>query len=199
MTNLNVQLGLQRSEAYGINDNCVVVGWFSTGGMGHAFAWDAKVGDGEVDDLGVLTGMTSSWARAINSSGQIVGTSGTRAFLWDGTMRDLGILPGATSSTAYDINDAGWIVGSSAPEGSTRAFLSNGSTMYDLSELADAGSVGWDFRVATSINNAGQIVGYGTHDGKQAAFLLTPVPEPASLLALLSGIGLMPLLKRRRA
>lgn len=109
-----------------------------------------------VINLGTLPGATSSNARGINSSGQVVGSS-DRAFLYsNGTMTDLGTLPGGTFSTATAINDAGQIVGS-AVLGTTRAFLYNNGTMTDLSTLfgvASPASSG-----ASGINNAGQVVG----------------------------------------
>jgi probable HAF family extracellular repeat protein len=68
-------------------------------------------------DLGTLGGMASS--RAINSQGQVAGTSdkpGISAgliFLWEkGRMQEIGPLPGKTASNAGDINDKGQIVGS---------------------------------------------------------------------------------------
>jgi probable HAF family extracellular repeat protein len=67
--------------------------------------------------LGSLTGPSGfSCAAAINSRGQVVGTSDSlagwaHAFLWTETdgMIDLGGLGGA--SEAFDINDSGVIVG----------------------------------------------------------------------------------------
>ena len=73
-------------------------------------------------DLGTLGG-TSSTATDINSTGQVVGWSGSNlandheyhAFFWEaGTMTDLGTLGGMLSS-ASAINATGQVVGSSIP------------------------------------------------------------------------------------
>jgi probable HAF family extracellular repeat protein len=53
----------------------------------HAFLYE----DGQMKDLGTLGGTTMSIANAINDSGQVVGTSGSRAFLYQNEeMIDLG-------------------------------------------------------------------------------------------------------------
>jgi probable HAF family extracellular repeat protein len=112
-----------------------------------------------VIDLGTLGGATS-WANAINESGQVVGDSYTAAgdqhgFLWqNGTMTDLGTLGGARSY-AGDINDAGQVVGGAQPAGATihRAYLWQNGAMTDL------GTFGGEASGAYAINNNGQIVG----------------------------------------
>jgi hypothetical protein len=48
-----------------------------------------------------------------------------------------------------------------------------------------APGTGWDFSDALAINDAGQIVGQGKIDGQYRAFVLTPVPEPSTLVMLL--------------
>ncbi|HUT59287.1 MAG TPA: hypothetical protein VNA25_15665 [Phycisphaerae bacterium] len=48
---------------------------------------------------------------------------------------------------------------------------------------------------AWDINASGQIIGNGLYDGQQRAFILTVIPEPATLSVLALGL---PLLKRRR-
>jgi hypothetical protein len=63
--------------------------------------------------------------------------------------------------------------------------------MLDLNDLIPAGS-GFTLQAARGINDAGQIAGFGTFDGATHAFLLTPVPEPSSLvLACLGGLVLL--------
>lgn len=113
-------------------------------------------------DLGVLGGAESR-ARAVNSSGQVVGSSATQeeqgwsthAFLWEGgAMRDLGTL-GGVFSDAIAINDDGRIVGvSDIPGGAElRAFSWSDGQMADLGAAGGRGS--W----AADINARGQIIG----------------------------------------
>jgi probable HAF family extracellular repeat protein len=54
--------------------------------------------------------------------------------------------------------------------------------MTDLNSLIDSAS-GWTLENAEAINNSGEIVGYGSNTNSGCeAFLLTPVPEPTSLV-----------------
>jgi len=94
----------------------------------HAFHWK----NGIKTDLGTLPGDPCSASQAINSKGQIVGSSqgvcftnlqNARAFLWEngGPMLDLNTLilsgSGVQLVVAVDINNRGEIVGSGVPPG----------------------------------------------------------------------------------
>jgi hypothetical protein len=60
--------------------------------------------------------------------------------------------------------------------------------MTDLNNLIDP-ALGWEILKGTAINDHGQIVGFGTINGQTHGFVMTPVPEPSSLvLALLAAI-----------
>jgi probable HAF family extracellular repeat protein len=124
------------SVATDINENGHVVGDASQPGTptSHAFLFDGT----QMEDLGTLPGGTSSCARAINNSGQIVGyadipTGDRHAFLFsDGVMKDLGTLPGYTASFATSINESGVVFGYSVGPNGSRMFQFSDGVMTDL-------------------------------------------------------------------
>lgn len=157
---------------------------------------------------GVLTGL--GYATALNESGQVVGSSGGRAFLYSGGVTsDLGTL-GGNNSTAYGINNNGQIVGvSTTSNGTTRAFIYSEGTMRDLGSASDLmiTRLEWDTTPGAlkfiytnsitpvggaasawhpiAINDQGQIL-------RSDGILLTPI-EPSSTSAKLfwaNGVGL---------
>jgi probable HAF family extracellular repeat protein len=124
-----------------------------------------------IKKLGSLGGPQSR-AFAINSNGQIVGSSRTssgktHAFIYQaGAMKDLGALSGGLSE-ANDINDAGAVVGySTILSGAERAVRWQNGVKKNLGSLG-----GLDSR-ATAINNGGVIVGWSdTKSGDTHAFV----------------------------
>ncbi|MGD8451926.1 MAG: PEP-CTERM sorting domain-containing protein [Phycisphaerae bacterium] len=192
-------LGGNYSSAHDINNAGQVAGTSANAsGVWHAFLWD----DGVMTDLGTLGGPSSAGI-AMNDAGHVVGRSWLpeggpyRAFLYrDGAMANLGSL-GGEFADALGINNLDQVVGHSLlAGGAQRAFIWDDGVMTDLNDLLVDGGA-WELTEAADINDAGQIVGVGYINGDEHAFLLTPVPEPATL-SLLS-LGALALLRRRRA
>ncbi len=159
-------LGGPSAQAFGINDDGIVVGGSQVepDGPYQACSWSR----GEVTALPSLGG--TSLASAINTAGAIVGSAsedvnptgpGSHAALWrNGEMLDLGVIAGPTS-LGRSINDRGHIVGhtTTTEDGQfgldgTHAFLWVDGEMNDLGALPGADtSFGWD------INAGGLIAG----------------------------------------
>jgi probable HAF family extracellular repeat protein len=116
-------------------------------------------------DLGVRTAEQVSFARKVNSRGEVVGRSGgvngteTRATVWTaGGLEVLGVLPGGDYSAAHGINDFGVVVGSSNTGTIVRPFKwISGQGMRPLPTLASHRG-----GEALAINNNGDAVGYLT-------------------------------------
>jgi probable HAF family extracellular repeat protein len=208
-------LGGPVSMAHAINNLGQIAGEATIrDGTHHAFLYR----DGSMQDLnGFLQNLNplveASWAYAINDLGQVVGkayidggtsSGSTFAFLYsDGVMQNLNTL-GWYSSSALAINNKGQVVGK-ANNGNPyndHAVLYSGGVMQDLNNLIDPAS-GWTLTSATGINDNGWICGTGRNpSGNTRAFLLTPVPEPSTLVAFtslsLTGIGLAAWRRRKR-
>jgi probable HAF family extracellular repeat protein len=191
-------LGGGYSIGEAINRNDQVVGYGSNANqVTHAFLYNG----GDLIDLGTLGGRYS-FAYDINDSTQVVGAAANgfeqfRAYLYEGgTMADLGTL-GGDSSGGTGINNHGQIVGYSRIDlgATTHAFLYDEGLggMVDLNEYIDSTS-GWVLYDAAEISDRGHIVGRGN----LGAFLLTPIPEPATLTVLAMGLFGMTLRWRRR-
>jgi probable HAF family extracellular repeat protein len=209
------------SQASAINDHGQVIGFGHAATGTRGFLWTPTVPNGSTGsmiDLGDLPGGNdNSFASAINSTGQIVGSSGlenvAHAFLWsptspNGTVGSMVDLHGSgdegMASSAWGINSHGQIVGQDvsgaflwtpeAPNATTGAFT-------NLNErLAPQSSAGWILEIAYGINDVGQIVGTGSFDpdgpGPEErvprGFLLTLVPEPTGILIAVCGLMLLP-------
>ncbi len=206
-------LGGTSSAGNGINNLGQVVGSSNTtNNENHAFRTAANSPiNPTTDDLGTLGGISST-AYGINDLGQVVGDSTTlgrnigptlsnsirHAFVTgansaiNATTDDIGTL-GGNFSVAYSINNSGLVVGDStlAGDGVRHAFLYDGNDLFDLNTLITENS-GFVLTSARGINEGGQIAATGIFgdSGNSRAFLLTPVPEPTTMLgALAFGAG----------
>lgn len=137
-----------------------------------------------------------SQATALNERGAIVGSytwGGERGFYADSTCGlDLGGPTNATSCRPTAINNSNLVVGTlTFAGGLTQPFLWQSQKM----EILSLANPDWQLLTANDLNDSGQIVGSAYYQGKQVGYLLTPVPEPASLLGLLLPL---PVLGRKR-
>jgi len=184
------------SLAKDINNKGQIVGWSNPIGTGiqHAFIYE---GTGPMQDMNDLinpsTGWTLNIAKAINDKGQIVGQfsigdSGPRAFFYDvnGSFKDIGTL--GTDIYVGDINNLGQVVGSyNTADLESRAFIySSDGILEDLNDLIDP-SLGWILMGAGKINDNGQIISNGYSNGNIYPLILTPIPEPCSIVLLSIG------------
>lgn len=194
------------TQVTGINDNGQIVGVSTNVSENrNAFLWQ----NGIMTDLGAIDEYGSK-ASAINNTGQIVGSVtfrrwitpsdsflDTHAVLWeDGAMTDLGVL-NFQRSYAMGINEEGQIVGYSHVQkgnyGGYDACLWENGEINNLHDFFPE-ELGIKFSHAMDINNLGQIIGYAEIEGYDVGFIMTPIPEPTTLLLFLAGI---PLLKKR--
>lgn len=202
-------LGGAQSGGTGINESGQVSGASDVGdGTTHAILWLPSAAYGMpagMNDLGAPAG-GDSFAWAVNDLGQVAGwaaEAGGReiACLWDGgVMQSLGTL-GGDSSVAGRINNLGQVIGTSeitpGDIGSV-PFIYRDGAMHDLNDFIDPTS-GWELTSAYGLNNSGQIVGLGRLNGEVAAYLLTPIPEPGTLLLAALGMLALGLARRTRS
>jgi len=181
-------LGGEFSEALGVNEAGVIVGWaWDAGRRQRGFMWTEAGGMVEL----VIPDSETFIARSINNLDQVVGTYRfvddndvvqSHAVLWDhGVVTDLGRPEGVMTEEVISIgggaiNDAGQVVGNffKFPELTGGAFLWEDGVMRDLSTLID--DEGWTIGDAAAINNAGAIAATASHtDGRRRAVILTPI------------------------
>lgn len=129
----------------------------------------------------------------ITNSGQVLGTnySGNANYLWQN-----GHVQNLTDFYASDINNQGLIYGCKFIPGHKIASIWDNGVITDINTLVDT-STGLTFTDCVTASDAGHIVVVGSDNNY---YLLTPeVPEPSSIIVLLSGIaGLGGLALRRR-
>lgn len=167
----------------------------------HGNAGLTLIGD---DNAGIVQTVSS----AMNDGGMVVGSADhdgvETGFFWQGGKTTLLDTLSGDTSRATGVNASGIVVGyafirdaSPLTERNDRACIWDGGQFVDLNSLIDQ-DAGWKLSAAFGINDSGQIIGSGKLNGVNHAFLLTPVPEPSSLAALVAGMGCLGALIRRR-
>ncbi|WP_164931824.1 choice-of-anchor tandem repeat GloVer-containing protein [Dyella sp. M7H15-1] len=183
------------STAVGTRTLSVAVSRKSSCTITHAFVYTSQM-----VDIGTLNNSQScnrSAGFAINSQGQVVGSSSTgtnvHPFLISapytpGTMQDLGTLNGPSGllsqASAFGINSSGQVVGTSLAGGTktpaAHAFLT--SAPYAAANMQDLGALGsGSVAVAYGVNDSGAVVGVSALKGLQGSHaFLTVSPYGAT-------------------
>ncbi|MBN2581161.1 MAG: PEP-CTERM sorting domain-containing protein [Pirellulales bacterium] len=182
-------LGGNSTISQGINSLGEIVGHEKMNdGIDHAFVYRQEA----LTDIGTLGGNSYAWA--INDAGKIAGESWTsidlsyHVFIYeDGIISDISDPYYGTHAT--DINNNGEIVGFGFPIND--AFIYKNEQMSNLNNLIDP-ALGITLTGAYGINDYGQIIALGYNiEMNGSAYLLTPIPEPSSMILLYIGLAII--------
>jgi probable HAF family extracellular repeat protein len=199
LTDLGVLDGGPNSETNWISANGLIAGDSQNGLLDPLTGgWEIRAAVWEhhnIVDIGTLDDGSHSLARAVNSSGEVVGLSTTttpdpnsmimtfglpfpfqtRAYRWkNGVIRDLGTL-GGPDAMALGVNERGQIFGNSytnsdpSPGCSFPGFnaLTTGAFLWQSGRMMNLGSLGGTCTNASAMNNSGQVIGYSFLEGDE--------------------------------
>jgi hypothetical protein len=197
-TVLNIP-GSALSQGLAVSNSGFIAGDTSTNAAGSG-ARAFRSNGPSVEILNPLPGGTFATVTGVNDFGVVIGYGnstggGQEDFYSNGTdVTGIGKLPGCNFSRAFGMNNPGVVVGSASRVGAQTAIIYQGGQLVDLNSLLDPSVTGWTLLGARGINDHGQIVGTGRFNGEIQAFVLNPVPEPGTMLAL--SVGLLALRRR---
>ena len=184
---------VNRSVAHDVNNRGVVVGDISYLGGTYGFVWSKEYG--YYNDR---TDYLHDYSRfmAINDHDWITGVTSISRVAHPILAKPSGevriLETGSYNAEGLGINNHNTIVGRSwtCCGYDTRAMVwDEANGIRDLNHLINQDS-GWTLTIAYDINDRGQVVGTGTYEGQTRAFLLTPNPEPSTLLMYITGCTL---------
>lgn len=206
-------LGGQNSRATSVNANGDILGFADTAsGDRHSFFYsngvmtdlDTKLGLGQSDDPSGYILKTSVHNATFGNNGAIVGelfrtlTDPSTGLILDSYSRGFvynnGVLSDVNDIAAIDMNAQGTILTEGYFLSST--VIQNG-VQANINTLTGRPDI--DLQYGIGLNASGQILATGVDsNNQQITVLLSPVPEPASWVMLLAGLGMLGWVKRRR-
>ena len=176
---------LNRTTATAINDLGQLAGTRFNGERSVSFIGNPSTGFTDIEPAFVVLDLSSN-GTLVGAMSDAAENLQPVAFHSTTGIRQLPLPPGTNRGRATAINESGLIVGwaedSAVPNTSARAVLWDVTGVHEIQSLLQGGA-GWTLVTAADISDTGYIVGGGRFQGNLASFILTPIPEPASIMA----------------